>query len=191
MGELYIAGAGLARGYAGRAGLTAERFNACPYGDPGARMYRTGDLAWRREDGALEYLARCHDQVKIRGFRIELGEIEASLLDRFESLSQAAVIMREINGDQRLVVHLVTRGGATIPKTSELRAGIAVYLPDYMVPGFYVGLEGFPLRLNDKLDDKALPGPELGLDANIYVAPEATDDDLGAYDGVTIFNNVL
>jgi hypothetical protein len=99
--------------------------------------------------------------------------------------------MHEINGDQRLVAYLVTRGSATIPKTSELRAGLAVYLPDYKVPGFYVGLEGFSLTLNGKLDYKALPDPELGMDANVYVAPEATDDDLVTYDGVTISNNVL
>jgi acyl-coenzyme A synthetase/AMP-(fatty) acid ligase len=139
-------------------------------------MYRTGDLARRRDDGALEYLGRCDDQVKLRGYRIELGEIEACLLARFESLSQAAVIVREINGDQRLVAYLVSHGDEALPEMSELQAGLAAGLPEYMVPGFFVGLDGLPLNANGKLDRKALPDPELGLDADSYVAPETAEE---------------
>lgn len=166
IGELYMAGVGLADGYLGQTGLSASRFVANPFG--GGRMYRTGDLVrWRSTDngdGVLEFCGRVDDQVKIRGFRVEPGEVE-TVIGRHDTIKQVAVVVREDTpGDKRLVAYVVGVPGRPLELTA-VRESVAVALPDYMVPSAFVALEALPITPNGKLDRKALPAPAITASA--------------------------
>ncbi|MES2936867.1 MAG: non-ribosomal peptide synthase/polyketide synthase [Pseudomonadota bacterium] len=167
-GEIFIGGDGVARGYLNQPQLTAERFVQDPF--HGGRMYRTGDLGRWLADGNIEYLGRLDSQVKLRGFRIELGEIEAALQQQ-DQVGQAVVLLREDDGDQRLVAYVVGKGDAQ-PDVERLQQALKARLPEYMVPGAFVVLQALPLTPNGKVDTKALPAPDAQRDAgDAYVAP--------------------
>ena len=159
-GQVYVSGAGLARGYLNRAGLTAERFLPNPFSrDAGARLYKTGDLARYREAGTIDYLGRVDQQVKIRGFRIELGEIEAALREH-AAVDQCAITVREdIPEEKRIIAYFVPKQGQS-PAVDELRDFLKQKLPDYMLPAAFVPLSEILLTQNGKLDHSALPAPD-------------------------------
>jgi amino acid adenylation domain-containing protein len=167
-GELYLTGAGLARGYLHRPGLTAQRFIANPFGPPGSRIYRTGDLVRWTTNGQLLFLGRADEQVKIRGFRIEPGEIEA-VLSQHPDVDDAVVIARkDDSGIDRLVGYTIS-AAERAPEPAELRKLLADSLPDYMVPSALLALDKWPLTPNGKLDRNALPAAERTIAA--YTAP--------------------
>ncbi|WP_415974020.1 non-ribosomal peptide synthase/polyketide synthase [Rhodococcus sp. 077-4] len=173
-GELYLAGVQLARGYLGRADLTADRFVADPHGAVGSRMYRTGDLVRWNAGGELDYLGRTDFQVKLRGLRIELGEIEAALTSH-TSVDQAVVLVRQTpSAGEILVGYVVPTAGATID-TDTVTAAVAASVPEYMVPAGLVVLDALPLGPNGKLDRRALPEPEFGSDAEFRTASTDTE----------------
>jgi amino acid adenylation domain-containing protein len=177
MGELYIGGDGVARGYYKRPELTREKFLPDPFRtSKPARMYRTGDLVRRLPDGHFEFLGRMDGQIKLRGFRIELGEIE-SVLAMHSSVQQATVLLREDTpGDKRLVAYLVAQPDTT-PDTAAIRSFLLTKLPDYMVPVGFITLPSLPLTPNGKIDRRALPVPEWGSQSHGTPFVEATTPD--------------
>ncbi len=179
-GELYVGGAGLARGYHERPALSAERFVPDPFAAEGGRLYRTGDLARYGADGVIEYVGRVDHQVKVRGFRIELGEIEACLGEH-PAVREALVIAVEGAAGAQLVAYLVPQAEALASATlevqaalrNELKALLRDSLPEYMVPAHLLFLERLPLSPNGKVDRKALPAPDASLLQEAYVAPRS------------------
>ncbi|HEV2150586.1 MAG TPA: amino acid adenylation domain-containing protein [Longimicrobiaceae bacterium] len=160
VGEAYVGGPAVARGYLGRPELTAEKFVPDPFGEPGARLYRTGDRVRLRADRLLEFVGRMDTQVKVRGFRIEPGEVEAALL-RHPGVREAVVVVREdVPGDRRLVAYLTGAADAAVPSAAELRKHLSGSLPLHLVPTAFVVLDALPLTPRGKTDRRALPAPE-------------------------------
>ncbi|WP_157172153.1 non-ribosomal peptide synthetase, partial [Nocardia pneumoniae] len=186
-GEIYVAGGQLSRGYVGRAGLTATRFVANPFGPPGSRMYRSGDIArWTRSGGepGLAYGGRGDQQVQLRGFRIELGEIEAALL-RCPGVSQAVALVRtDVTLGDQLIGYVLPKPGARLDPT-ELRTQVGEFLTGYMVPAAIVVIDAMPLTVNGKLDRRALPAPE--FQAQEFRAPVTPVEEIVA----AVFAEVL
>ncbi|MBV9791335.1 MAG: amino acid adenylation domain-containing protein, partial [Chloroflexi bacterium] len=201
LGEIYVGGVGVVRGYNGRPDLTAERFVPDPFSQtPGARLYRTGDQARYLPNGELEYIGRIDHQVKLRGFRIELGEIEAALRQH-EAVRDAVVIVREETGDKRIVAYIVgeqknqgtkEQSTANLPSpaaagegpgvraeglTPELRRFLLASLPEYMIPAAFVTLDALPLTPNGKVDRRALPAPDNVRSEQSYVAPRTPTEE--------------
>jgi amino acid adenylation domain-containing protein/non-ribosomal peptide synthase protein (TIGR01720 family) len=182
VGELFVGGVGVGRGYLNRSGLTAERFIANPYGPSGSRLYRTGDRVRFRADGTLQFIGRMDGQVKIRGFRIELGEIEATLLAH-PQVRQAAVIVQEAGQDEKRLIGYVaaSEDGADSPETdshaalsvNDLREHLKCHLPEYMVPSTFVMLRSLPLTVSGKVDRKNLPDiGDMASEAHEYEVPQ-------------------
>ncbi len=170
-GELYIGGAGVARGYLRAPQLTAKKFVANPFStDPDSCLYRTGDLVRQRRDGNIEFLGRVDRQTKIRGYRIEPAEIE-SVLRQYPGLQQAAVMVRDHSGEKQLVAYLVCATSNPNFSQAELAKFLREKLPDYMVPSAFVVLDALPVTPNGKLDWKALPAPEHIHSCHTLVCP--------------------
>ncbi|HEX9937524.1 MAG TPA: amino acid adenylation domain-containing protein, partial [Longimicrobium sp.] len=174
-GEMYVGGAGVARGYLGRPELTAQRFVPDPFSaEPDARLYRSGDLARRLADGSLEFLGRADEQVKVRGFRIELGEIE-SVLAAHPHVREAVVLARGEGEARQLAAWVVADGAVVSP--AELRAHAAERLPDYMVPAAFAVLDALPLTPNGKVDRRALPDPQAAA-GDTFIAPRTPTEEI-------------
>ncbi|CAI8914647.1 hypothetical protein EMIT048CA2_390002 [Pseudomonas chlororaphis] len=178
-GELYLAGAGVTRGYLARPGLTAEKFVPNPFSCDGGRVYRTGDLTRYRADGVIEYIGRIDHQVKVRGFRIELGEIEARLVQQ-AAVREAFVLAHDGDNGQQLVAYIVpgdaeaaVAGDAQVALRESIKTALKEHLPDYMVPTYLLFLEALPLTPNGKLDRKALPKVDAQQMQQVYVAPQS------------------
>ncbi|MFD8863735.1 amino acid adenylation domain-containing protein [Streptomyces sp. NPDC059590] len=175
VGELHLAGDCLARGYLGRGGLTAGRFVACPFGEPGERMYRTGDLVRWAPDGTLRFVGRSDDQVKVRGVRVELAEVEAALTGHPE-VAQACVVAAGEGAGRHLVAYVVSKATDVAgPGPGELREHLAARLPEQMIPTAFVPMERLPLNLYGKVDRQALPSPDATVDPT-YVPPRTDSE---------------
>ncbi len=179
LGELYIAGAGMARGYLDRPGLTASRFVANPFDADGERLYRTGDLVRWTRSGEIVYVGRNDSQVKVRGFRVELGEVEAALTAH-PAVAQAVVLAREIdtaNGSKQVVAYLVADpDNAAEDVVAQVRGFVADRLPEFMMPAAFVVLDELPLTVNGKVDRAALPDPVFS--GEVYRAPRSVEEEL-------------